>query len=78
VLDLATFEYRPSVKPSLPALEMAKNAGTVAERLKILLANDPAKDKAAKFCGLFLLRFGSMLRSGSARFRPMRPRLMKQ
>ena len=54
VLDLATFEYRPIQKPSLPALEMAKNAGTVAERLKILLANDPAKDKAAKFLWPFL------------------------
>ena len=54
VLDLATFEYRPSVKPALPALEMAKNAATVAERLRLLLANDPAKDKAAAFLLPFL------------------------
>jgi 3-hydroxyacyl-CoA dehydrogenase len=54
VLDLATFEYRPSVKPALPALEMAKNAATVAERLRLLLANDPAKDKAAAFLWPFL------------------------
>jgi 3-hydroxyacyl-CoA dehydrogenase len=54
VLDVATFEYRPAAKPALPALEMAKNAATVAERLKLLLANDPAKDKAAKFLGPFL------------------------
>lgn len=53
-LDLATFEYRPVVKPALPALEMAKNAGTVAERLKLLLANDPAKDKTAAFLWPFL------------------------
>jgi len=49
VLDLATFEYRPSAKPALPALEMAKNAVSLPERLRLLLANDPARDKAAKF-----------------------------
>jgi len=54
VLDLATFEYRPAVKPALPALEMAKNAATVAERLRLLLANDPAKDKASAFLWPFL------------------------
>jgi 3-hydroxyacyl-CoA dehydrogenase len=53
-LDLKTFEYRPTTKPSLPALEMAKNAGTIAERLKLLLANDPKKDKAAAFIWPFL------------------------
>jgi 3-hydroxyacyl-CoA dehydrogenase len=54
VLDLKTFEYRPAVKPALPALEMAKNAATVRERLRLLLANDPAKDKTAKFLWPFL------------------------
>ncbi len=54
VLDLATFEYRPSAKPALPALEMAKNATTVQERIKLLLANDPRKDKAAGFLWPFL------------------------
>jgi 3-hydroxyacyl-CoA dehydrogenase len=54
VLDLATFEYRPSVKPNLPALEMAKNAATVPERLRMLLANDPVKDRAAAFLWPFL------------------------
>ena len=54
VLDLKTFEYRPAAKVSLPSLEMAKNATTVQERLKLLLANDPAKDKAAKFLWPFL------------------------
>jgi 3-hydroxyacyl-CoA dehydrogenase len=49
VLDLTTFEYRPSTKPALPSLDMAKNAATLGERLKLLLANDPAKDKAAAF-----------------------------
>ena len=54
VLDVKTFEYRPAAKPALPALEMAKNAATTQERLKLLLANDPAKDKAAKFLWPFL------------------------
>jgi 3-hydroxyacyl-CoA dehydrogenase len=54
VLDVATFEYRPSAKPALPSLDMAKNVATLAERLKLLLANDPAKDKAAKFLWPFL------------------------
>ena len=53
-LDLATFDYRPVVKPALSALEMAKNAATLPERLKLLLANDPAKDKAAAFLWPFL------------------------
>jgi len=56
VLDLKTFEYRPSVKPALPSLEMAKNASTVAERLRMLLANDPKKDRAAAFLWPFLAR----------------------
>jgi 3-hydroxyacyl-CoA dehydrogenase len=49
VLDLDSLDYRPAKKPSLPALEMAKNAQTVEERLRLLLANDPTKDKAARF-----------------------------
>jgi 3-hydroxyacyl-CoA dehydrogenase len=54
VLDLKTFEYRPAAKPALPALEMAKNAATLPEKLRLLLANDPAKDKAAAFLWPFL------------------------
>jgi 3-hydroxyacyl-CoA dehydrogenase len=54
VLDPATLEYRPTIKPALPSLEMAKNAATVGERLKMLLAADPAKDKAARFLWPFL------------------------
>ena len=53
-LDPATFEYRPSAKPVLPALEMAKNAATTPEKLRLLLSNDPAKDKAAAFLWPFL------------------------
>jgi 3-hydroxyacyl-CoA dehydrogenase len=54
VLDPATFEYRPSSKPTLPSLEMAKNAATLPERLHLLLSNNPAKDKAAAFLWPFL------------------------
>jgi 3-hydroxyacyl-CoA dehydrogenase len=54
VLDLNSFEYRPAGKPALPALDMAKNAATVGERLRLLLGNDPAKDKAAAFLWPFL------------------------
>ena len=54
VLDLATYEYRPANKPALPALEMAKNVSSLPERLRLLLANDPVKDKAAAFLGPFL------------------------
>ena len=54
VLDLASFEYRPVAKPALPSLEMAKNAASTSERLRLLLANDPAKDKAAAFLWPFL------------------------
>jgi len=54
VLDLATFEYRPVAKPALPALEMAKNVASLPERLRLLLENDPAKDKAAAFLWPFL------------------------
>ncbi len=54
VLDLDTFEYLPTAKPALPALEMAKNAATLPERLRLLLENDPEKDKAAAFLWPFL------------------------
>ena len=54
VLDLSTFDYRPATKPALPSLEMAKNAATLPERLRLLLKSDPAKDKAAAFLWPFL------------------------
>ena len=53
-LDLETFEYRPTAKPNLPSLEMAKNAAALPEKLRLLLANDPAKDKASAFLWPFL------------------------
>jgi 3-hydroxyacyl-CoA dehydrogenase len=54
VLGLATFDYRAPAKPALPSLEMAKNAPAPGDRLRLLLANDPGKDKAAAFLWPFL------------------------
>src|SRR5262249_41068683 len=48
-IDWKTLEYRPRQKPKFQALEMAKNVESTGERLKMLLAGDPEKDKAAKF-----------------------------
>ncbi|MGB8259762.1 MAG: 3-hydroxyacyl-CoA dehydrogenase NAD-binding domain-containing protein, partial [Terracidiphilus sp.] len=49
VLDLDTFEYRPSVRATFPEIEMAKTNDSLAGRIRALLGGDPAKDKAAKF-----------------------------
>ena len=48
-LDTAAMEYRPSAKAKLPSVDMAKNAASLPERLRLLLANDPKKDKAAAY-----------------------------
>ncbi|HET9086787.1 MAG TPA: 3-hydroxyacyl-CoA dehydrogenase NAD-binding domain-containing protein [Acidobacteriaceae bacterium] len=49
VLDPATLEYKPSVRPKIPELEMAKSNEVVAERIRALLAGNPERDKAARF-----------------------------
>ena len=54
VLDPATCDYRPAVQPVLPALESAKSAAALPERLRLLLAGSPAADKAAAFLWPFL------------------------
>ncbi len=48
-LDWKTLEYRPSERAKFPAIDMAKNAESLPERLKMLLAGDPRKDQAAAF-----------------------------
>jgi 3-hydroxyacyl-CoA dehydrogenase len=48
-LDWQTLEYRPSVKPVFPSLDMAKNVESTAARIPQLLHADPTKDKAAAF-----------------------------
>jgi 3-hydroxyacyl-CoA dehydrogenase len=55
-LDWKTLDYRPSQRPKLPSLEMAKNAETVAERLQLLIGNGPGKDKASLFQWTLLTR----------------------
>jgi 3-hydroxyacyl-CoA dehydrogenase len=47
--DWRTLEYRPAQRPKFPAIEMAKNAQSLGERLRLILAADPKKDKAAAF-----------------------------
>jgi 3-hydroxyacyl-CoA dehydrogenase len=53
-LDLRAMDYRPSIKPALATLELAKNGATVADRLRVLLSADPRRDKAAAFLWPFL------------------------
>jgi len=48
-LDWHTLEYRPAQRPKFPSIEMAKNAASLGERLRLILATDPKKDKAAAF-----------------------------
>jgi len=48
-LDWKTLEYRAQLRPKFAALETAKNIEDLRERTRMLLAGDPAKDKAAKF-----------------------------
>jgi 3-hydroxyacyl-CoA dehydrogenase len=49
VLDWQTLEYKPSVRPKFPALEMAKNVESTAARIPQLLHADVRTDKAAAF-----------------------------
>ncbi len=48
-LDWKTLEYQPAGRPKFPTLEMAKNAESLPERLRMLLEGDPRRDKAAAF-----------------------------
>ena len=49
VLDWQTLDYKPSMRPKFPALEMAKNVEQTATRIPQLLHADAASDKAARF-----------------------------
>ena len=49
VLDWQTLDYKPSVRPKFPALEMAKNVESTAARIAQLLHADVRADKAARF-----------------------------
>jgi 3-hydroxyacyl-CoA dehydrogenase len=48
-LDWQTVDYRPATRPKFPSLELAKNAESLPERLRMLMAADIRKDKAAAF-----------------------------
>ena len=48
-LDWKTLQYLPAARPKIPALEMAKNAENLPDRLAQLLAGNVHKDKAASF-----------------------------
>ncbi|MGC2662167.1 MAG: 3-hydroxyacyl-CoA dehydrogenase/enoyl-CoA hydratase family protein [Bryobacteraceae bacterium] len=48
-LDWKTLAYRPSERVKFPALDFAKNAESLSERIKLLLSGDPRKDITADF-----------------------------
>jgi 3-hydroxyacyl-CoA dehydrogenase len=54
VLDWQTLDYKPSMRPKFPAIDMAKNVESSHVRIAQLLHGDPAKDKAAAFYWPFL------------------------
>jgi 3-hydroxyacyl-CoA dehydrogenase len=54
VLDWQTLDYKPSMRPKFPAIEMAKNVEAAPARIAQLLHGDPSKDKAAAFYWPFL------------------------
>jgi len=47
-IDLDMLEYKPSVRASLPALEMVKSNDLLEARIRALMSGDP-KDKATRF-----------------------------
>ncbi|MFZ0663059.1 MAG: 3-hydroxyacyl-CoA dehydrogenase NAD-binding domain-containing protein [Acidobacteriaceae bacterium] len=48
-LDWRTLEYRAAQRPKFPLIEMVKNAQSLGERLRLILAADPKKERAAAF-----------------------------
>lgn len=54
VLDWQTLDYKPSMRPKFPAIEMAKNIERTHARIAQLLHGDASKDKAAAFYWPFL------------------------
>ena len=54
VLDWQTLDYKPSMRPKIPAIEMAKNVESTQARIAQLLHADADKDKAAAFYWPFL------------------------
>lgn len=48
-LNWRTLEYHPAQRPKFPSIELAKNAQSLGERLRLILGSDVKKDKAAAF-----------------------------
>ncbi len=48
-LDWHALEYRPAQRPKFPSIEMAKNAQSLGERLRLILNADVKKDEASAF-----------------------------
>ena len=48
-IDLASLEYRPTERPKIPALEIAKSNESAVARIRALLAGNPDRDPAARF-----------------------------
>ncbi len=49
VLDLSSMEYKPTARPKIAELEMAKSSDAAADRIRALLAGNPEREKAARF-----------------------------
>ena len=49
VLDPNTLEYKPTERPKIAELEMARGNDSTPERIRTLLAGNPERDKAARF-----------------------------
>ncbi len=49
VLDLDHLDYKATERPRIPELEMARSNGSTGERIRVLLAGNPERDKAARF-----------------------------
>ncbi|MGH9586226.1 MAG: 3-hydroxyacyl-CoA dehydrogenase/enoyl-CoA hydratase family protein [Acidobacteriaceae bacterium] len=48
-LDWHTLEYHPAQRPKFPSIELAKNAQSLGERLRLILGSDAGKDRASAF-----------------------------
>lgn len=48
-LDWKTLEYRQAQRPKFPSVEMAENASSLGERLRLIFGADAKRDKAAAF-----------------------------
>ena len=69
VLDWQTLDYKPSMRPKFPAIEMAKNVEHTPARIAQLLNGDASKDKVAAFYWPFLTELCHLHRQPRSRDR---------